>query len=283
MLILNKPISAIVTYLDPGNTARQLANAHTLFNLTNVIILLPFSKYIVRLSTKIMPLRDNEDEISSNTKYLDDRMFETPSIALANSVQEVIRMGNKSTNTLKYSMSALIDKDSAVLKKAFESEKTVNKLQKDLLTYLLKLSKEPLRDDERFMIDSLYHTVNDIERVSDHAENIAELAGEMIKSDLVFSETAIQEINEIYGKTLQNLEFSMTALNDMDFNLANEVLKTEEEVNYLEKTYRKAHITRLNEGDCTIDAGVIFLDLLTNIERISDHCKNIARMVLDFQ
>jgi phosphate:Na+ symporter len=283
MLILNKPISAIVTYLDPGNTARQLANAHTLFNLTNVIILLPFSKYIVKLSTKIMPIKENEDEISSNTKYLDDRMFETPSIALANSVQEVVRMGNKSTNTLKYSMSALIDKDNIVLKKAFESEKTVNKLQKDLLSYLLKLSKEPLRDDERFMIDSLYHTVNDIERVSDHAENIAELAGEMIKSDLVFSETAIKEINEIYGKTLKNLEYSLTALNDMDFILANEVLKTEEEVNYLEKTYRKAHITRLNEGDCTIDAGVIFLDLLTNIERISDHCKNIARMVLDFQ
>jgi len=283
MLILNKPISAVVTYMDPGNTARQLANAHTLFNLTNVVILLPFSKYIVKLSTKIIPIRENEDEISSNTKYLDERMFETPSIALANSIQEVIRMGNKSTNTLKYSMSALIEKDDALLKKAFESEKTVNKLQKDLLNYLLKLSKEPLRDDERFMIDSLYHTVNDIERVSDHAENIAELGSVMIDNNITFSETAISEINEIYGKALQNLEHSMTALNNMDFDLANEVLKTEEEVNYLEKTYRKAHIARLNEGACTIDAGVIFLDLLTNIERVSDHCKNISKMVLDFQ
>jgi len=133
------------------------------------------------------------------------------------------------------------------------------------------------------MIDSLYHTVNDIERVSDHAENIAELGSVMIDNNITFSETAIAEINEIYGKALQNLEHSMTALNNMDFDLANEVLKTEEEVNYLEKTYRKAHIARLNEGACTIDAGVIFLDLLTNIERVSDHCKNISKMVLDFQ
>lgn len=283
MIILNKPISAIVTYLDPGNTARQLANAHTLFNITNVILLLPFSKFIVKLSTKIIPIRPEEDEVSNTTKYLDDRMFETPSIALANTIQEVIRMGNKSTNTLKYSMKAILTKDDKMLKDAFESEKTVNRLQKDLLNYLLKLSKTPLRDDERAMVDSLYHTVNDIERVSDHAENIAELAIEMNESNVDFSDTAVKEINEIYGKTLQNLEHSLTALHDMDFGLAEEVLKVEEEVNYLEKIYRKAHISRLNEGNCTIDAGVVFLDLLTNIERISDHAKNIARMVLDYK
>ncbi|MDB0441270.1 Na/Pi cotransporter family protein [Clostridioides difficile] len=280
MLVLNKPISAIVTHFDPTDTARQIANAHTLFNLTNVIILLPFSKYIVKLANKLIPIKETESEIVNNTKYLDERMFSTPSIALGNTVQEVVRMGHKATNSLEHSVAGFLNKSSEDIKKTFDSEKVVNKLQKDILNYLLKLSKEPLRDDERFRTDLLFNTVNDIERVSDHAENIAELAMTVKEMNINFSDSAIKEIYEIYNKTMTNFKDALVVLDVKDFELANKVLEVENEVNYLEKTFRNSHMIRLNNGSCTIDAGVLYLDLLTNLERISDHSTNIVTQVL---
>ncbi|MBY2476674.1 Na/Pi cotransporter family protein [Clostridioides difficile] len=280
MVVLNKPISAIVTHFDPTDTARQIANAHTLFNLTNVIILLPFSKYIVKLASKLIPIRETESEIVNNTKYLDERMFSTPSIALGNTVQEVVRMGHKATNSLEHSIAGFLNKSSDDINKTFESEKVVNKLQKDILNYLLKLSKEPLRDDERFRTDLLFNTVNDIERVSDHAENIAELAMSVKEMNVTFSDSAIKEIYEIYNKTMTNFKDALIVLDVKDFELANKVLEVENEVNYLEKTFRNSHMIRLNNGNCTIDAGVLYLDLLTNLERISDHSTNIVKQVL---
>ncbi|HBG4644644.1 TPA: Na/Pi cotransporter family protein [Clostridioides difficile] len=280
MLVLNKPISAIVTHFDPTDTARQIANAHTLFNLTNVIILLPFSKYIVKLANKLIPIKETESEIVNNTKYLDERMFSTPSIALGNTVQEVVRMGHKATNSLEHSIAGFLNKSNEDINKAFESEKVVNKLQKDILNYLLKLSKEPLRDDERFRTDLLFNTVNDIERVSDHAENIAELAMSVKEMNISFSDSAIREIYEIYNKTITNFKDALIVLDVKDFELANKVLEVENEVNYLEKTFRNSHMIRLNNGSCTIDAGVLYLDLLTNLERISDHSTNIVKQVL---
>ncbi|KPI54014.1 sodium-dependent phosphate transporter [Clostridioides difficile] len=280
MLVLNKPISAIVAHFDPTDTARQIANAHTLFNLTNVIILLPFSKYIVKLANKLIPIKETESEIINNTKYLDERMFSTPSIALGNTVQEVVRMGHKATNSLEHSIAGFLNKNTEDINKAFESEKVVNKLQKDILNYLLKLSKEPLRDDERFRTDLLFNTVNDIERVSDHAENIAELAMSVKEMNIIFSDNAIREIYEIYNKTVTNFKDALIVLDVKDFELANKVLEVENEVNYLEKTFRNSHMIRLNNGSCTIDAGVLYLDLLTNLERISDHSTNIVKQVL---
>ena len=280
MLVLNKPISAIVTHFDPTDTARQIANAHTLFNLTNVIILLPFSNYIVKLANRLIPIKETESEIVNNTKYLDERMFSTPSIALGNTVQEVVRMGHKATNSLEHSIAGFLNKSNEDINKAFESEKVVNKLQKDILNYLLKLSKEPLRDDERFRTDLLFNTVNDIERVSDHAENIAELAMSVKEMNISFSDSAIREIYEIYNKTITNFKDALIVLDVKDFELANKVLEVENEVNYLEKTFRNSHMIRLNNGSCTIDAGVLYLDLLTNLERISDHSTNIVKQVL---
>ncbi|PBF67251.1 Na/Pi cotransporter family protein [Clostridioides difficile] len=280
MLVLNKPISAIVTHFDPTDTTRQIANAHTLFNLTNVIILLPFSKYIVKLANRLIPIKETESEIVNNTKYLDERMFSTTSIALGNTVQEVVRMGHKATNSLEHSIAGFLNKSNEDINKAFESEKVVNKLQKDILNYLLKLSKEPLRDDERFRTDLLFNTVNDIERVSDNAENIAELAMSVKEMNISFSDSAIREIYEIYNKTITNFKDALIVLDVKDFELANKVLEVENEVNYLEKTFRNSHMIRLNNGSCTIDAGVLYLDLLTNLERISDHSTNIVKQVL---
>jgi phosphate:Na+ symporter len=278
IIILNKPITMIVTYIDPTNSARQLANAHTLFNLLNVIILLPFAKYIVKLALLIIPQK-GEDEIST-TKYLDERILETPSIALGNTIKEVLRMGNKASISLDSSISAFINKSQNDADTTFECEKIVNTLQKDILNYLLKLSKSPLNDTERFKADLLFNTVNDIERVADHAENIAELAETLILNNVNVSEIGIDEINNIYSKTVSNFKNSLLALETNDASLASTVLNVEKDVNALEKAYRISHVKRLNDNECSIDAGVLYLDLLTNLERISDHAVNIAQQVL---
>ncbi len=279
MLVLNYPISAIVTYLDPNDATRQIANAHTLFNIINVLLLLPVSKYIVKAVLKIMPITEEENESTLGTKYLDERMLQTPSIALANTVKEVSRMGEKANKALEASMQSLVNKSDKLIETTQKYEEVVNILQKDILNYLLQLSKSPLNEEERHKLDLLFNTVNDIERVSDHAENISELSKICIDKDLEFSKQAIEEIDNIYSKAQENFKHALECLEQDKKELAPKIYKIEEEVDALERLYKKRHMERLNEGKCTIDSGVLFLELLTNLERISDHSCNIANHV----
>ena len=279
VLILNYPISALVKWLDPTDAARQIANAHTIFNVVNVLILLPFAKYIVKIVLKIMPITEEESEATTATKYLDERIIQTPSIALGNTVKEVSRMGQKANKALEYSMNSLINKSMTDVEKTEKYEEHVNLLQKEILNYLLKLSKSPLNDEERNKVDLLFNTVNDIERVSDHAENISELSRLAIEKDLQFSDTALEEMNNIYSKAKENFNVALKGLEDDDKSIISKVYEIEDEVDALDKLYRKKHIERLNNGKCTIDSGVLFLDLLTNLERISDHSCNIVNNI----
>ena len=279
VLILNYPISALVKWLDPTDAARQIANAHTIFNVVNVLILLPFAKYIVKIVLKIMPITEEESEVTAATKYLDERIIQTPSIALGNTVKEVSRMGQKANKALEYSMNSLINKSMTDVEKTEKYEEHVNLLQKEILNYLLKLSKSPLNDEERNKVDLLFNTVNDIERVSDHAENISELSRLAIEKDLQFSDTALEEMNNIYSKAKENFNVALKGLESYDKSIISKVYEIEDEVDALDKLYRKKHIERLNNGKCTIDSGVLFLDLLTNLERISDHSCNIVNNI----
>lgn len=278
MIVLNKPIVAVVQYLDPANTARQIANAHTLFNLINVIILLPFSKYIVKLAERLVPVKEEEIELATanTTKYLDERMFETPSIALGNTLQEVVRMGGKARKSYTYAMEGLLTKDTKAIDKAFNYEKTVNTLHKSILNYLIKLSNTNINSDERIKADLLFHVVNDLERISDHAENIAEIDRLAVDGDTRFSDIAIQEINDLSDLLLKNIDSAIEYIDTKNHDLYELIEKTEQKVNMLVKQYRNEHLKRLSDGVCTVDSGILFLDLLTNFERISDHCSNIA-------
>lgn len=279
VLILNYPITKFVTWLDPNDAARQIANAHTIFNVVNVLILLPFAKYIVKLVLKIMPITEEESEATVGTKYLDERILQTPSIALGNTVKEVIRMGDKANSALESSMDSLLNKSTESVKKTEKYEEMVNMLQKEILNYLLKLSKLPLNDEERNKVDLLFNTVNDIERVSDHAENISELSKIAIEKDLQFSQNAIEEMTNIYTKSQENFKAALKCLEEDNKEMVSEIYVVEDEVDALDKLYKKTHMDRLNQGKCTIDSGVLFLDLLTNLERVSDHSCNIANQV----
>ena len=279
MFILSKPIVAIVTAIDPTDAARQIANAHTLFNILNVIVLLPFNKLIVKLALKLVPeTKGEQDDDDKVVKYIDDRMIETPSIALANIIKETLRMGEKSKESLNAAMDGIVDKSKEKIELSFKREKLINELQKSILNYLLKLSKASLNEDSRETVDALFNTVNDIERIGDHAENIAELAKDIVDLEISFSD--VGELKDMYNKVVSTYTYALEAMRTSNVELACKVIKMEEQVDMMEKSCRANHMNRLNSSSCSIESGVIYLDIISNLERVSDHAVNIAQQVI---
>lgn len=279
-LILNPIIAHYVTIWTPGDIGRQIANAHTMFNITNVIIQFPFAGFIVKLATKLIP--QTEEELNTGiTKHIDSRMLSTPSIALKNTIKECLHMGNTAKESFESSMRGVMEysKDDAL--RTFELEKEVNQLEREIMDYLIKLSNTSISAESRTIVDGLFNTINDMERVGDHADNIAELAVIMDEKGIRFSDDSLDELREMYEKVQAAYSTALESMHSGDTNLAFKVIKMEEQVDMLEKSCRSSHIYRLNNGLCNPEAGIIFLDLISNLERISDHASNIARAVID--
>ena len=280
LIFLNGIVVKAVVYMDPDNVARQIANVHTIFNITSTLMLLPFNRIIIKLATKLVPDNNTEDDDVKVVKYIDDRMIETPSIALVSVEKETLRMGEKSRESLDSAMTGIFEKSETDLSNTLKKEKVINELQKTILNYLLKLSKAPLNEESREVIDSLFNTVNDIERIGDHAENLAELGKSSIVNDVVFSDNARSELSDMYNKVLSTYTYSLESMRTSDVDLACKVIKMEEQVDIMEKTCRLNHMRRLNNNMCSIDNGIIYLEILTNLERVSDHAVNIAQQVI---
>lgn len=280
MFVLRYPIEMIVTKFSPLDVRRQIANAHTLFNLVNLIVQFPFANLLVKAAMKIIPGTERKaDEIV--LKYLDSRILETPSIALGQAVKEVTRMAKIAENNLVAACAAFKNKDDSLVDEVFKQELIINKLETGIVNYLVQLSKEPLTDEQHNQMNVLINVINDIERVGDHSENIAELARQAIKNDSQFTDIAMKEFDNITNKTIGVFKKASEAFKESDFDKAKSVIKIEEEVDQLEQKYRNNHIDRLNNQTCNPYSGVLFLDLLSNLERISDHSSNIALYVLD--
>ncbi|HBG4094069.1 TPA: Na/Pi cotransporter family protein [Clostridioides difficile] len=282
LIFLNKPVVSMVTSWDPSNVARQIANTHTLFNIISVLILLPFTNLIIKLAIKLVPDRagDIDEDETKTIKYIDDRMIETPSIALANTIKEALRMGEKAKESLNASMEALVEHSTEKIDKTYRRERLINDLQKAILNYLLKLSKAPLDDDSREVVDTLFNTVNDIERIGYHAKNIAELSQVAIDSNISFSEEGQSELDVMYNRVVSAYTYALESMRTDNVDLACKVIKIEEQVDIMEKSCRANHMYRLNNNLCSIENGVIYLDVISNLERISDHAVNIAQQVI---
>ncbi|WP_054742619.1 Na/Pi cotransporter family protein [Cellulosilyticum ruminicola] len=257
----------------------EISIVHTVFNILNTIVLFPFGNVLVNLAELIV--RDGNESNPSLLQHLDDRILETPSFALENAAKEVMRMGRLAQTNVQTAIDGLFDRDSKKINLVFEQEKTINALQQGINDYLIKLTHTNLSESENYMVTSLFHTVGDIERVGDHAENIAELADEMIKQSLKFSNVAQKEIKEISGKANQCFELALKGYAEQNEQVAREAIPCENYVDKLEERYRTKHMKRLAEELCDPRAGIVFLDMLSNVERISDHALNIAQSVLN--
>jgi phosphate:Na+ symporter len=263
-----------------GSMQRQIANAHTLFNISNVFIQIWFVGTLVKIVNKLVP---GEEEKSSYLvlQYLDRRLLETPSIAVGQVVKEIVRMGKLSSENLTNAMLGFLNSDEKMISLVNEHETTINYLEREITSYMVTLSNTPLSERQSEIITSLFHVVNDIERIGDHAENLGELAIRRMESKLNLSEKAISDVTYMYETVKYCVDNAITALENFDIESARKAMDVEDNIDAMEKQLKNDHITRLNKFECTPAGGSVYLELLTNLERVGDHSNNIAQMVIN--
>lgn len=263
------------------DVVRQIANTHTIFNVINTVALFPFAMVLVKLAKKALPGEDKGDH--DGLKYLDERILENPAVAVGQAVKETVRMGQLALDNMNKAMKSFFNEDEKLIGEVFEREKSINNLEREITKYLVKLSNENLSDIDYMRISNLYHTINDIERIGDHAENLAELGEYRIDHRLSFSDIATKELNEMLNKVENVLSDALNSLDNDDINLAKTIEDKEKDIDKMEEHYRNVHIQRLNKQLCHPSSGVIFLDILSNLERIADHSTNISKTVMDLE
>lgn len=279
MTILRKPVEWLVLMISPNKVQSQIANAHTLFNIINVIIQYPFIDSLVRLVERLIP--DKESTDLNVSIYLDNRILETPSIALGQVKKEVMRMGNLVKKNMEISKKTLVNNEFEKIEDAFERELLINEMEKEITEYLVVLSNGSLSEEQHTNINTLLYMINDIERVGDHVDNIVELS--LLKKDksLSFTKDASDSLVEMFNMCMEGLDKAMLAFENDDSTMAKQVISIEERVDRLEKIERAKHIERLNNMECATESGLLFLDTLSNLERISDHSSNISKYVIN--
>lgn len=264
----------IVQYLTPDNVARQVANAHTIFNVVITIFILPISKYFVKLVNKILP--DDGRRQVCGAIYLDKKLLETPIVASTQVVKETIRMAEIARNNFQLAMQSFFYGNDEDIKNVYENENIINMLEKEITEYLIALSQHNLPEENAELVSEVYHTINDIERIGDHAENIVELAINKINNNIQLSDEALKEVKEISKATLESVDIAIRCFKKRESNDEIIVNEIEERIDILEKSFRNNNIMRLNSRQCYANAGLMFFDLLSNLERIGDHANNIA-------
>ncbi len=260
----------------------QISIFHTIFNVTNTILLFPFANWLVKMSGLLVKGEEEpEEEESFQLPNLDERILETPSFAVEYAVKETVRMGELAWQHAKLVFDAVRTGSQKRVDKAYKMEETMNKYERQMTEYLAKISKTSLTDHQRQVVGNLLYTVGDIERMSDHCDNIAEMAEQMIKERLTFSLEALEGLEEIEGLALDAMKASILARQTEKMAYVQQTIQIEDEIDDLEEELREKHIERLARNQCSAARGVIYLDILSNIERISDHADNIAGYVAD--
>jgi phosphate:Na+ symporter len=257
----------------------EISISHTTFNVLNTLLLFPFAGLLVKMAERIVP--GNEDVNESELQHLDERILETPSFAVQNATKEVVRMGEIAAHNARLAMEALLERNETKIKEVLDREKIINQLQHGINHYLVRLTNSPLSEEEHNTVTGLFHSVSDIERVGDHAENLVELAQSLLRDDVDFTEEAKEELQEMANLAIGCFELAIQACEFDDRSIAKSTFPMEDSVDQMEDTLRNRHIKRLAEEKCSSMGGVLFLDAISNIERISDHATNIAQTVLD--
>jgi phosphate:Na+ symporter len=259
----------------------EISLIHTGFNIANTVIMFPFSGLFVKMAEKLATVTSkNTGEDETVPVHLDDRILSTPSIAMSNCTKEIVRLGNMSLKNLTAACESLENRDGSRVEKILEREKNIDNLTKAITAYLVKLCNSNLTKQENTNATGMFHIVNDMERIGDHAENIIEMTQQMIADDLELSKKGIDDLKKMAEESLKSVRNCIIALSDNDIDFAEKVIKEEERVDNLEKQIRGEHMQRLTSGECNPRVGVIFLDALTNLERVSDHALNVAQGVI---
>ncbi len=273
ILVSLLPVSTWIGHIN--GPALQIAVAHTSFKVFEVLCFVLLRKWLVKLVMILVPGEDKQGE-GKSLKFLDDRILSTPPIAVAQICKEIERMGDIAIANLTRAMDAFFNKDSSLINEVEQSEDVVNYLNHEITRYMVAAAQLDLPASDVEQLGEMFHVVNDLERIGDHAENMAEYANSRIEEEIPFSEDGLAELRDMLDKTVALFRLSMEAFHTRDQHLLPRVLVQEENIDDMEKTLQQSHVDRLTRGACTPRSGMIFSDMLSNLERVADHATNVA-------
>ena len=281
-LILLGPFTAMIEYfqallhLSPEMT---IAFSHGAFNVSNTIVQFPFIGALAYFVTKLIP---GEDEVVKyEPLYLDEQLIQqSPSIALGNAKKELLHLGNYATKAFDLSYSYIIGLDEKVAEKGHKTEEAINTIDEKLTRYLIRLSSESLSQKESEVLTNILDSSRDLERIGDHAEGLLNLTDYLQRKNVQFSDAALEELAEIYQATTAFIKDALDSVENNDIEKAQSLIERHKEINNMERVLRKTHIKRLNKGECSTQAGVNFIDIISHYTRVSDHAMNLAEKVI---
>ena len=267
--------------------AVQISIFHTIFNLTMTTLLFPFADVLVKISGMVVKEKAEEEpvaedaETAATLKHLDERIFESPAFAVETAALEVVHMGQITYENVVRAIDAVLTVNSDEVETVFKTEQTINNMEKMLTEYLIKVDNLSLTEKQKKVVNNLFYSVSDIERIGDHAENLAEQAQYMVEHGLQFSTTGADDLKSISDSVLKSFQYAIDARQNGNMEAVRKVSQYEDDVDSQEEELREKHIERLSAGECKASAGVVFLDIISNLERVSDHAYNLAGYVKD--
>ena len=267
--------------------AVQISIFHTIFNLTMTTLLFPFADVLVKISGMVVKEKAEEEpvaedaETAATLKHLDERIFESPAFAVETAALEVVHMGQITYENVVRAIDSVLTVNSNEVETVFKTEQTINNMEKMLTEYLIKVDNLSLTEKQKKVVNNLFYSVSDIERIGDHAENLAEQAQYMVEHGLQFSTTGMDDLKSISDSVLKSFQYAIDARQNGNMEAVRKVSQYEDDVDSQEEELREKHIERLSAGECKASAGVVFLDIISNLERVSDHAYNLAGYVKD--
>ena len=281
-IIFLVPFTALIQWFEGAlNLAPEMtiAFAHGTFNITNTILQFPFIGALAFVVTKLIP---GEDEVVKyEPLYLDQQLIkQAPSIALGNAKKELLHLGNYAAKAFDLSYDYIIKSDEKLAEKGHKTEEAINTIDEQLTRYLISLSGEALSQKESEILTNILDSSRDLERIGDHAEALINLNDYLQRKNVQFSEAALDELAEIYLKTSEFVKDALESVETNDLEKAQALIERHEDINNMERVLRKTHIKRLNNGECSTQAGVNFIDIISHYTRVSDHAMNLAEKVL---
>jgi len=287
MLILLKYFTTFIDFVTPGDPsviepggtnlsiARHIANLHTFFNFINIIVFLPLISFLVTICEKVIK---GKNETSDRLIYLDDRLIDTPSLAIPQAVNEVRRMSEMSYEMVLVCRKIFETGSRFHISRIYEMEDTVDHLEKDIQEYLVNLLQKAINEQDIEAINHILYVLHDLEKIADYSENIARQAEKLLNLNLTFSDDAQKDLYILFDVVLRFSETTIDAYNE-GYSPRKLDLEDENEIDRLRAKYKKEHMERLHKGICGVEIGIIYVDILNNLEKIGDHTFNIAKVV----
>lgn len=270
------PVADVFLKTAGNDLSRAVANANTFIKVFQVILLFPFMDWIVKFTYILVPGEDIVPEEAHELKYIGNRKSLSAATAVIDAIHEMQHMGEVAKENLQRSMEALCNPDREKIEKVYEQEEYIDYLNQEIMDYLTQANSLELPMSDAKILGGLFHVVNDIERIGDHAENFADSAKRRLEKEIPFTEKALKQMQEMTEMVLRQLDYAFEMFSNQSLEHMREILRLENAVDEKEKRLRKAHIKRLAKRKCTPEAGVLYSEVISGLERVGDHATNIA-------